>query len=148
MMDLIDYCKDHDLQQVMQLPDIKERVDLFKEHEQAAKEQIQRCSKTYKNCVVLDLRNEEIIFAANRFMIYAMFPDCNISVHVMWGLKQQNTVLAIGKSILNRSSNTNVGELCLRYAGGGHLNAGTCQVNNENNEQLLQEIIQKIKNDG
>jgi len=148
MMDLIDYCKDHDLQQVMQLPDIKERVDLFKEHEQAAKEQIQRCSKTYKNLVVLDLRNEEIIFAANRFMIYALFPDCNISVHVMWGLKQQNTVFAIGKSILDRSSNTNVGELCLRYDGGGHLNAGTCQVDNQNSEQLLQEIIQKINNDG
>ncbi len=148
MMELIDYCKDHDLEQVMQLPDIKERVDLYKEHEQAAKEQIQRCSKTYKNLVVLDLRNEEVIYATNRFMIYAMFPDCNISVHVMWGVKQQNTVFAIGKSILNRSSNTNVGELCLRYAGGGHLNAGTCQVNTENSEQLLKEIIQKINNDG
>ncbi len=148
MMELIDYCKDHDLEKVMQLPDINERVDLYKEHEQAAKEQIQRCSKTYKNLVVLDLRNEEVIYATNRFMIYAMFPDCNISVHVMWGVKQQNTVFAIGKSILNRSSNTNVGELCLRYAGGGHLNAGTCQVDNENSQQLLQEIIQKINNDG
>lgn len=148
MMDLIDYCKDHDLEQVMRLPDIKERVDLFKEHEQAAKEQIQRCSKIYKNLVVLDLRNEETIFAANRFMIYALFPDCNISVHVMWGLKQQNTVFAIGKSILNRSSGTNVGELCLHYDGGGHLNAGTCQVDNQNSEQFLQEIIQKINNDG
>ena len=148
MMELIDYCKDHDLQQVMQLPDIKERIDLFKEHEQATKEQIQRCSKTHKNLVVLDLRNEEIIYAANRFMIYAIFPDCNISIHVIWGLKRQNTVFAIGKSILNRSSNTNVGELCLRYAGGGHLNAGTYQVDTENSEQLLQEIIQKIKNDG
>ncbi len=148
MMNLIDYCKDHTLNEVMQLPDIKERIDLFKEHEQAAKEQIQRCSKNYNNLVVLDLRNEETIFAVNRFMIYALFPDCNISIHVMWGLKKQNTVFAIGKSILNRSSNTNIGELCLGYDGGGHLNAGTCQINNQDSEQLLQEIIQKINNDG
>jgi len=81
-------------------------------------------------------------------MIYAMFPDTNISIHVMWGMKQQNTVFAIGKSILNRSSKTNVGELCLAYGGGGHLNAGTCQVANETSDQLLQEVIAKINADG
>ena len=70
--------------------------------------------------VVLDLRKEETIFAGNRFMIYALFPQCNISIHVMWGLKKQNTVLATGKSILDRSSITNVGEEMLEYGGGGH----------------------------
>lgn len=148
MMNLIDYCKDHSVDQVLQLPDVQERVKLFKEHEAAAKEQIQRCSTVYDNLVVLDLRKEDIIYAVNRFMIYALFPQCNISIHVMWGVKQQNTVFAIGKSILNRTSNTNVGELCLGYGGGGHLNAGTCQVANQDSDRHLQAIIAKINQDG
>lgn len=148
MMNLIDYCKNHSIDDILQLPDVQERVKLFKEHEAAAKEQIQRCSTVHKNLVVLDLRKEETIYAVNRFMIYALYPDCNISIHVMWGVKQQNTVFAIGKSILNRSSNTNVGELCLSYNGGGHLNAGTCQVANQDSELHLKAIIAKINQDG
>jgi nanoRNase/pAp phosphatase (c-di-AMP/oligoRNAs hydrolase) len=66
----------------------------------------------------------------------------------MWGVRQQNTVFAIGKSILNRTSNTNVGELCLSYNGGGHLNAGTCQVSNEGCEKDLEDIIARINADG
>jgi len=92
----------------------------------------------------LDLRNEETIYAVNRFMIYALYPDCQISIHVMWGLKQQNTVFAIGASIVNRSSTVNIGELCLAYGGGGHQNAGTCQVANEAAGKTLKEIIEKI----
>ena len=148
MMNLIDYCKDHSIESVLALPDVVERVQLYQEHEAAAKEQIQRCATVHDNLVVLDLRNEETIYAVNRFMIYALFPDCNISIHVMWGLKQQNTVFAIGKSILNRTSKTNIGELCLKYNGGGHLNAGTCQVANEDSEGTLRALIRLINFDG
>jgi len=148
MMNLIDYCKNHTIDDILQLPDVQERVKLFKEHEAAAKEQIQRCSTVHNNLVVLDLRDEETIYAVNRFMIYALYPECNISIHVMWGVKQQNTVFAIGKSILNRTSNTNVGELCLSYNGGGHMNAGTCQVDNQDSERHLKAIIAKINLDG
>lgn len=148
MMALIDYCKDHSIEDVLKLPDVQERVQLYKEHEFAAKEQIQRCTKVFGNVAVLDLRQEETIYAVNRFMIYALFPNCNISIHVMWGLKQQNTVFAIGKSILNRTSKTNIGELCLAYNGGGHLNAGTCQVGNADSDRVLQELIAKINADG
>ncbi|TRW94634.1 exopolyphosphatase [Candidatus Methylobacter oryzae] len=148
MMNLIDYCKNHAIDDILQLPDVQERVTLYKEHEAAAKEQIQRCSTVHNNLVVLDLRNEETIYAVNRFMIYALYPECNISIHVMWGVKQQNTVFAIGKSILNRSSNTNVGELCLSYNGGGHMNAGTCQVDNLDSAEHLKNIIAKINQDG
>ena len=66
----------------------------------------------------------------------------------MWGVKQQNTVFAVGKSILNRTSKTNIGELCLSYGGGGHLNAGTCQVANAESDTLLAEIVGKITADG
>jgi nanoRNase/pAp phosphatase (c-di-AMP/oligoRNAs hydrolase) len=94
--------------------------------------------------VVLDLRDEEPIYAVNRFMIYALYPECNMSIHVLWGLKKQNTVFAIGKSIVNRSSTINIGELCLAYGGGGHQNAGTCQIANEVASETLNEIIEKI----
>ncbi len=148
MMDLIDYCKDHSLDQIMQLPDVKERVDLYFEHEEKFKAQLQRCTKVHRNLVVLDLRKEETIFAGNRFMIYALYPDTNISIHVLWGLKNQNTVFATGKSILNRSSKTNVGELMLQYGGGGHENAGTCQIDNDKADGALKELIEKITADG
>ena len=148
MMKLIDYCREHTIDEILALDDVHERTTLYREHEQLAKEQIERCATVHGNAVVLDLRNEETIYATNRFVIYAMYPECNISIHVMWGLKQQNTVLAIGKSILNRSSNTNVGELCLSYGGGGHLNAGTCQVDNDQAESALAAIVKKINADG
>lgn len=148
MMQLIDFCQSHGIGEILQLPDVQERVALYREHNRAAQEQIKRCATVRHNLVVLDLRNEETIYAVNRFVVYALFPQRNISIHVMWGLKQQNTVFAIGKSILDRSSNTNVGELCLSYGGGGHLNAGTCQVNNEDAEMILQELIDEITADG
>lgn len=148
MMELIDMCKDHQIDDVMDLTDVKERVELYFDHEEKAIEQIKRCSTVHNNLVVLDLRNEETIYAVNRFMIYALFPDTNISIHVMWGLKQQNTVFAVGKSILDRGSKTNVGELCLSYGGGGHIAAGTCQIDNDKVDNTLQEIVGKINNDG
>ena len=148
MMDLIDYCKDHRIEQLLQLPDVKVRAQMYFEHEDRFKEQIMRCAKLYGNLVVLDLRHEEIIYAGNRFMIYALFPECNISIHVLWGVQRQNTVLAVGKSIINRTSNTNIGELMLQYAGGGHVNAGTCQVANKMADAVLGELKVKINADG
>ena len=87
---------------------------------------------------------EENIWAGNRFMIYALYPDVNISIHVLWGMKKQNTVYATGKSIFDRSSKTNVGELMLTYGGGGHEAAGTCQIDNQKAAGVLSELIEKI----
>lgn len=148
MMNLIDYCKDHDIDEIMKIPDVQERVQLYNEQAELFKKQVERCSEIHKNLIVLKLKDEETIYAGNRFMIYALHPEINISIHVMWGLKQQNTVFAIGKSIVNRSSKTNIGELCLKYGGGGHENAGTCQVDNDKAEAVLKELIQKITADG
>jgi nanoRNase/pAp phosphatase (c-di-AMP/oligoRNAs hydrolase) len=148
MMDLIDYCRTHTIDQIMALPDVKERKDLYFDHAEKCKEQIMRCSTVHKNLVVLDLRNEETIYAGNRFIIYALYPEQNISIHVLWGLKNQNTVFATGKSILNRTSKTNIGALMLEYGGGGHENAGTCQVENEMAEDVLEALIARINKEG
>jgi nanoRNase/pAp phosphatase (c-di-AMP/oligoRNAs hydrolase) len=148
MMKLIDACLLHSVDEILEMPDVKERVTLYFEHEARFKAQIERCATVHGNLVVLDLRREETIFAGNRFVVYALFPGCNISIHVMWGLKQQNTVLATGKSILDRSSKTDVGQLMLAYGGGGHEAAGTCQIGNDRADAVLAEIVATINADG
>ncbi|MCB5228057.1 MAG: exopolyphosphatase [Paraglaciecola sp.] len=148
MLDLIDYCKTHTITEIMALPDVYERVELYFEQDVLFKEQLRRCAKVHKNLVVLDLRDEEIIHAGNRFVIYALYPECNISIHVMWGFKKQNIVFATGKSIFDRSSKTNVGELMLKYGGGGHQAAGTCQIPQNEALTTLQALIKQINADG
>lgn len=149
MMNLIDYCREHpSIEEILALPDVKERVDLYKEHQIKCREQIERCSKINGNLVTLDLRREPTIWAGNRFIIYALFPQCNISMHILWGKNKQNTVLAVGKSILNRTSKTHVGNLCLSYGGGGHEAAGTCQVDNLKADASIKDIVKTINKDG
>ena len=148
MMDLIQYVRNHSIDEVLALPDIVERVELYFDHAEKAKGQIRRCTTVHGNLAVLDLRPEETIFAVNRFMIYALFPQTNISIHAMWGVQKQNTVFATGKSITNRSSRTNIGDLMLQYGGGGHENAGTCQIPNDQADAVLRELITRINADG
>jgi nanoRNase/pAp phosphatase (c-di-AMP/oligoRNAs hydrolase) len=148
MMALIDACLEGSVDEVLALPDVVERVTLYQEHAEAAQAQLLKCSTVVGNLVVLDLREEIVIHPTNRFMIYALHPKCNISVHVLWGLKQQNTVFAMGKSIVNRSSNTDVGALMLSYGGGGHAAAGTCQVDNAEAGRVLAALIARVKADG
>ena len=145
MMDLIDYCKEHTIDEILQLPDVKERVDLFHHYKDNFIEQIKNNSTVYDNLVVLDLRDQEIIYPGNRFMIFVLFPECSISIHVIWGYNRQNTVFAVGKSIVNGSSSVDIGELMLEYGGGGHENAGTCQVDNDKADEILAEIVDRIR---
>ena len=141
MMELITYCMDHNIDEILELPDVKERVDLYFEQADLFEAQLKRIAKVYDKVVVLDLRNEEVIHAGNRFMIYALYPETQISVHVAWGFKKQNTAVMIGKSIINKGSNVDIGELCLKYGGGGHRNAGTCQLDNDKVDAELPNII-------
>lgn len=141
MMELIDYCLEHSIDEILELPDVKERVQLYFEQETLFKEQLKRIARVEGNCVILDLRNEEVIHAGNRFMIYAMYPEAQYSVHVVWGFQKQNTAVMIGKSIINKSGHEDVGQLCLAYGGGGHFNAGTCQLDNDSVDTLLPNII-------
>ncbi|MFT5895784.1 MAG: nanoRNase/pAp phosphatase (c-di-AMP/oligoRNAs hydrolase) [bacterium] len=100
MMELIECCREHTISQILELPDVKERVELYEKHSEAFKEQLMRCSTVYDNLVVLDLRNEEMIFPGSRFSIYALFPQCNISIHQLWGFGKQNIVYATGSPFL------------------------------------------------
>ena len=144
MMQLIDRCRELSVEEVLGLPDVQERIDLYREHQTKFEDQVRRCSTVHGKLVVLDLRDEETIYAGNRFMIYAMYPQCTVSMHVLWGLKQQNTVFAIGKSILDRSSPVDVGAICLSHGGGGHKAAGTCQVSNDQAATVMAELIGRL----
>lgn len=148
MMDLIECCKTLTIDEILELPDVAERRNLYKAHADNFKQQLQDRSTVHGNVVVLDLRDQDPIWAGNRFMIYALNPDCNISIHIIDGFRKQNTSLAIGKSIFNRSSRTNVGEVALQYGGGGHMNAGTCQVANEEADAIAAAIIARLNADG
>ncbi len=117
MMELISYCMDHTIDEILELPDVKERVDLYFEQADLFEAQLKRIAKVYDKVVVLDLREEEVIHAGNRFMIYALYPETQISVHVAWGFRKQNT------------------------GGGGHHNAGTCQLDNDKVDAELPNII-------
>lgn len=148
MMELIDFCRNEpNIDRLLELPDVSERVDLYMEHREKFEEQIKRCTTVHGPLAVLDLRDEEIIYAGNRFMIYALYPQTSISCHVMWGKAKQNTVLAFGKSIFDRSNKTHIGELMLRYGGGGHAAAGTCQVDTERAETVLAALIAHVMAD-
>jgi nanoRNase/pAp phosphatase (c-di-AMP/oligoRNAs hydrolase) len=144
MMMLIDACLQSTVEEILAMPDVAERVELYDEHAEAAKAQLRERSTVYGSTVVLDLREDELIHPTNRFMIYALNPQCNLSIHVLWGLKQQNTVFAMGKSIVDRSSQTDVGALMLAYGGGGHDAAGTCQVANADAERVLKELLEQV----
>jgi nanoRNase/pAp phosphatase (c-di-AMP/oligoRNAs hydrolase) len=144
MMDLVSYCRNHPIEQILALPDVQERAELYLQLEPPFKEQLRRCATLHKNLVVLDLRAEETIYPGNRFMVYSLFPQCNLSIHVLWGVKKQNTVFAVGKSILDRSAPVKIGALMLEYGGGGHAEAGTCQVANDSAERVKQELIERL----
>jgi nanoRNase/pAp phosphatase (c-di-AMP/oligoRNAs hydrolase) len=148
MMLLIDAVLELDVAGVLALPDIRERIDLYEAQRDLAEEQVRRCSTVHGNVVVLDLRGEDVIYATNRFLIYALFPQCNISIHQLWGRNRQNVVFATGASIVNRTSRTDIGSLMLRYGGGGHLAAGTCQIDTDDAPHVLGELIAEIVRNG
>lgn len=145
MMDLVDILrKNADIEDILRHPDVAERVKMYQEHARLSRQQIMKCTEVYNNLIVLDLRAEKEIYTTNRFTIYAMYPNSNISMHIMPGKQGVNTVFAVGKSVLNRSAKVNVGSLLLEYGGGGHKAVGTCQIDNAKADKVKQELIDKI----
>jgi len=148
MMALIEFCHEHTIDEILELTDVKERVDLYFEQQEKFIDQLKRCTVMHDKLAVIDLRDEETIYAGNRFMVYAVFPESNVSMHVLMGRDRQNIVLAVGKSIFDRSSKTNIGALMLEYGGGGHHAAGTCQVDHSRAEAVKLDLIGRITQDG
>ncbi len=144
MLKLVDLCSKKSITEIMEDPDVRERIDLYNSEKDKFIEQIKRCTTVRDNIAVLDVRNEEVIHVGNRFMVYALFPECNVSIHTFYGKQKQNTVFAVGKSIINRSCPLDIGALMYEYRGGGHTNAGTCQVDNDKAQETLESIVSHL----
>jgi nanoRNase/pAp phosphatase (c-di-AMP/oligoRNAs hydrolase) len=145
MMQLIDEVLRQDsVDEILAEPDVAERVQLFEEQSALFIEQLNTVCTVHGDLVVVDLRDQDVIHAGNRFMVYALFPQCRVSAHLIWGKQKQNMVIAVGKSILDRTSTVNIGALMLEYGGGGHHAAGTCQVPAADALRVLSEITAAI----
>jgi len=145
MEHLIDECAKHDIDAIMNIPDVQERVKLYFEQDVFFKEMLKKHTWTDGNVIVTDLRGVETIYTGNRFVIYSLFPEQNVSAWVVDGRDKKNCPIAIGYSILNRTCKADVGALCLKYGGGGHVQVGTCQVPYDDYEKVIKEIVAALK---
>ena len=141
MEELIEMCRTMKIEEILKNPDVQERVLRYNQQEALYKQMIQANSRIDGKVLIIDLRNEDEIVTGNRFVEYSLYPDVVTSVRILWGLNKQNTVFAVGHSIINRGSRVNVGSLMLKNGGGGHFQVGTCQVDNERVEEALQEVV-------
>ena len=148
MLDMIEYCRSMSAEEIMEIEDVKERVEKYRKDEPKFIQMLKDNSTVYDNALILDLRNQDPIYCGNRFMVYTLFPDCNISVRIIWGFKKQNVVFTVGHSILNRTSKTDVGKLMLSFGGGGHKAVGTCQVSESEVSETMKRLIDSINADG
>ena len=145
MIDLIQYCRVMLPGHILQLPDVAERVARYYSQEKEYQQMIKENSQVEENVLVINLLDVKNIKVGNRFKEYAMFPEQDISLRVFWGRGKEKIVFSCGHSILNRSSQTNVGKLMLKYGGGGHTRVGTCQVEIEEADTVRDELITAMK---
>ena len=147
MMQLVELCRTASVEDILADPDVAERVKRYFEQEEQFTAMLWERSKLVGKVLLIDLREQEEIFTGNRFSAYALFPEANVSVQVIWGKAKQNVVLTVGKSIFDRSNPTDIGRLMLSYGGGGHRNVGTCQVPQEQAEQIIADVVAVLNGD-
>jgi nanoRNase/pAp phosphatase (c-di-AMP/oligoRNAs hydrolase) len=145
MKNLARACAEKTIDEILDMPDVKERIELYYEQTILFREMVLKHAKTEGNAVILDLRNVETIYAGNRFYLYTLFPGQNISMWVVDGRNKANVAVTVGYSIINRTATVDVGALLLQYGGGGHRQVGTCQISNEDADRVIAEIMDKIK---
>jgi len=145
---LLGECYDYSIAQIMAMPDINERVEVYYEQTELFHKMLEKRTKVDDHIIITDLRGEETIYTGNRFYIYSLFPEQSISLWIVDGRQKLNVVISCGHSILNRSSLTNVGSLMLEYGGGGHFQVGTCQIPYADADRVISEIVDRIKIDG
>ena len=138
-------CATKTIEEIIAMPDVKEREMVYFEQEQLFRDMVQKVTKVDGNVLVADLRGVDTIYAGNRFLIYSLFPDQNISVWIMDGKNMQNCVITVGYSTVRRDATVDVGSMLLQHGGGGHKQVGTCQVPYGEADKALADIVSKCK---
>jgi nanoRNase/pAp phosphatase (c-di-AMP/oligoRNAs hydrolase) len=145
MEQLIEYCRVLRIDEILEQPDVKERIDLYRAQREPFRQMLKANTKVHGSVIVTDLRGMETIHVGNRFYIYTLYPECNISLWVVDVKNQPSTSIAVGYSILNRTATADIGSILLGYGGGGHRQVGTCQIPNEEVDRVLGELIGKLQ---
>jgi nanoRNase/pAp phosphatase (c-di-AMP/oligoRNAs hydrolase) len=145
---LVEWLKAMPIESVLEQPEVKERIDRIRNEQEDFRRLLQRNSFQLSNVVVTDLREIERLPAGNRFLIYTLFPDTNVSLRVHWGPSHNSVIAAVGHSIFNRTCKTSIGELMSRYGGGGHRGAGTCVLPLEKAADAIDEILFELQANG
>ncbi|MDR0584932.1 MAG: exopolyphosphatase [Treponema sp.] len=145
MKELAKACAEKTIEQILVMPDVKERLDVYAEQKDLFREMIAENAKIHGKTLIVDLRGVEPIYAGNRFFIYTMYPEQNISLWIVDGRNKANAVITVGYSIINRTAAVDVGSLLLHYGGGGHHQVGTCQVPYEDADRVIAEILTKLE---
>lgn len=144
MEELIDACRTMETDEILNLSDVKERIEVYFEQTEKFKEMVQKYTRVEKNVIITDLRGVDPIYTGNRFMIYSLYPKQNISAWIVNGKGGMGRSVAVGYSIVNRTSNIDVGSLMLKYGGGGHKAVGTCQFNDEEMVKKVEELLDEL----
>jgi len=147
MENLMVACARQGIDEILKNPDVDERVKLYFEQDELFREMVAAHSRLDGNVIITDLRGVEPIYTGNRFLIYSLYPDQNVSVWAIDGRGKQNCPIAVGHSVLNRTCKTDVGALMLKYGGGGHHQVGTCQVPYEDADRVIKEIVASMQAD-
>lgn len=142
---LIDACRTLTTDEILALPDVKERIEIYNEQTLRFKDMVRKHTITEGNLLISDLRGVDPIYSGNRFMIYSMYPSQNISAWIVSGRGGKGCSAAVGYSIINRTCTVNVGSLMLKYNGGGHKKVGTCQFTDENMDTELPRMLEELK---
>jgi nanoRNase/pAp phosphatase (c-di-AMP/oligoRNAs hydrolase) len=145
MKKLAQACSENTIDEILEMPDVKERLELYFSQAPQFHDMLKQYAKVEGNAILMDLRGVDPIYAGNRFLIYTLFPEQNISVWVIDGREKTNTAITVGYSILNRSATVDVGSLLYHYGGGGHHQVGTCQADNAKANGIIREIIDAVK---
>ncbi len=144
MEKLLDCCRTMSTKEILALPDIQERIEMYNEQNQLFTKMIKEYTIVRKDVIITDLRGVNPIYTGNRFIIYSLYPEQNISVWIVNGKGGLGCSCAVGHSITNRTSNVNVGSLMLKYGGGGHRVVGTCQFSDEDMKEKVPALLDEI----
>lgn len=145
MEELIDYCSSMSIDEILKLDDVAERVNLYFEQNELFKNMIKKYTKIDGDVIITDLRNVETIYTGNRFLIYSLYPEQNVSIWLVDGKNKQNCSFAVGYSVINKTCKSNIGSLMLKHNGGGHEKVGTCQVDYNVVDKVLNELVLELK---